>query len=76
MTRNRELDCADIFECQHSPEVPIVDENDPTEILYWVCRCGRRHPPKPPTEERTNDTSKKEASPANHVKSEPTDRGY
>lgn len=43
MTRNRELRCEDIFGCDHTPETPIVEEG---EIVYWMCRCGRRHYPK------------------------------
>ena len=42
MTRNRELDCKDLFECDHQPETPISRKG---EILYWVCRCGRRFKP-------------------------------
>lgn len=43
MTRNSDLRLEDIFECQHTPETPIVD--DCGEILYWVCRCGHRWNP-------------------------------
>jgi hypothetical protein len=42
MTRNSDLYCRDIFECTHQPETPIIDEVT-LEILYWVCRCGKRH---------------------------------
>jgi hypothetical protein len=41
MTRNRELDCEDLFECDHAPEVPISKDG---EIVEWRCRCGRRVP--------------------------------
>lgn len=41
MTRNYELDGDDLYECNHEPEVPICEE-DGTEILYWLCRCGKR----------------------------------
>lgn len=44
MTRNREIDCLDLFECDHSPETPISDEG---EIVGWLCRCGKRVEPKP-----------------------------
>lgn len=40
MTRNRELDCEDLFGCSHEPETPVM--GDGGEIEYWVCRCGRR----------------------------------
>jgi len=43
MTRNRELDLADIFDCNHEPEIPVVEKG---EIIFWLCRCGRRHNPK------------------------------
>lgn len=48
MTRNRELYLEDLTDCTHEPEIPVV-EDDGTEILYWICRCGRRCPegPKP-----------------------------
>jgi hypothetical protein len=41
MTRNSDLRLEDIAGCQHTPEIPIVDDCA-GEILYWVCRCGRR----------------------------------
>jgi hypothetical protein len=41
MTRNSDLRLEDILGCQHTPETPIVDDCA-GEILYWVCRCGRR----------------------------------
>ena len=41
MTRNSEVRLEDITGCQHTPEIPIVDDCA-GEILYWVCRCGRR----------------------------------
>jgi len=44
MTHNFDLRLEDIFECQHKPETPIVDDAG-GEILYWVCRCGRRWKP-------------------------------
>lgn len=40
MTRNREIDCEDLRGCDHSPEVPII--NDDGIIDHWRCRCGRR----------------------------------
>lgn len=42
MTRNRDLYLEDIFGCDHTPELPIVDEAG--EIVEWRCRCGKRHP--------------------------------
>jgi hypothetical protein len=33
----------DLFGCDHTPEMPIVEEYT-GEILYWICRCGRMHP--------------------------------
>ncbi len=39
MTRNRELDCEDLFGCAHEAETPVVDDG---EIVYWLCRCGRK----------------------------------
>lgn len=40
MTRNRELDCEDLRECTHQPEVAIaIDSRDP-EFVIWRCRCG------------------------------------
>lgn len=41
MTRRRDLICEDIFGCTHEPETPVSDGG---EILYWMCRCGRRVP--------------------------------
>lgn len=43
MTRNSDLRLEDLFGCNHTRETPIVDECT-GEILWWVCRCGRRHP--------------------------------
>jgi len=41
MTRRRDLMCEDLFGCDHTPETPIVEDG---AVLYWVCRCGRKHP--------------------------------
>jgi hypothetical protein len=41
MTRRRDLMCEDIFECAHKPEIPISDNG---EIMYWLCRCGKKIP--------------------------------
>lgn len=46
MTRRSDLMCEDIFGCTHEPETPVI-EDDGNEILYWVCRCGRRCAPPP-----------------------------
>lgn len=40
MTRRRDLMCEDIFGCDHTPETPVTEEG---EIVYWLCRCGRKH---------------------------------
>jgi len=39
MTKNYEIDCRDLFECAHEPEIPI---SDGSEIVEWRCRCGRK----------------------------------
>jgi len=39
MTRNSDLDCADLIGCRHEAEVPVTDGDT---ILYWLCACGRR----------------------------------
>lgn len=44
MTKNREIRLEDITHCDHSPELPISEDG---EILYWICRCGRRVPTTP-----------------------------
>lgn len=50
MTRNYEIDCRDLFECDHTPVVPVVQDG---EIIYWLCRCGRIHPVlEPPKEDK------------------------
>ncbi len=37
MTRNSDLDCDDLFGCDHEPETPLSDGG----VIYaWVCRCG------------------------------------
>lgn len=41
MTRNRELDCRDLSECNHAPETPITRDG---AIVGWLCRCGRTVP--------------------------------
>ena len=41
MTRNYEIDCRDLVECQHEPETPICQDG---EIIGWLCRCGRQVP--------------------------------
>jgi hypothetical protein len=43
MTRNRELDLEDLTSCDHKPEIAITNDEG-TEILHWICRCGRRCP--------------------------------
>lgn len=40
MTRRSDMMLEDIYGCQHTPETPIVDDSG--EILYWLCRCGRK----------------------------------
>ena len=39
MTRNSELNCEDLFGCDHSPETPISGHDGTIE--GWLCRCGR-----------------------------------
>lgn len=39
MTRNREIDCLDLFYCQHDPEIPVCDEDG--IVVEWRCRCGQ-----------------------------------
>jgi len=52
MTRNCDVwDLEDLMGCQHEPETPIVEE-DGTEILYWLCRCGRRVKPREKAQEQ------------------------
>ncbi len=38
MTKNRELDCVDLFECEHELEIPVSVNG---EIIYWRCVCGQ-----------------------------------
>lgn len=40
MTRRREMMLEDLFDCEHEPEIPIVDDGG--SILYWRCRCGEK----------------------------------
>jgi len=41
MTRNSDIRLEDITGCDHTPELPIVDDG---AIVGWLCRCGREHP--------------------------------
>ena len=41
MTRRSDLILEDLTGCTHEPETPVCDDAG-TEILYWLCRCGRR----------------------------------
>lgn len=43
MTRNSDLDLDDLTECDHTPEIAVMDG---TTILWWLCRCGRRIRPE------------------------------
>jgi len=36
--------CDELFGCDHEPEVPVEEDG---EIVYWLCRCGRKHYPEP-----------------------------
>ena len=38
MTRNYEIDCRDLFECDHEPEVAVSDDGI---VVAWHCRCGK-----------------------------------
>ena len=40
VTRRRDIMCEDIFECDHSPETPVVDSVY-GDVAEWRCRCGR-----------------------------------
>jgi hypothetical protein len=47
VTRNSEIDCEDLFGCDHEPETPIADDSG--AIVSWRCRCGRHvAAPTPP----------------------------
>ena len=59
--RRSEMMLEDLVGCMHEPETPVCDD-DGTEILYWICRCGQRCPetkstsemkPPPTAEERS-----------------------
>lgn len=39
MTRNSELNCEDLSECDHTLEIPISENG---EIYEWRCLCGFR----------------------------------
>ena len=52
MTRNRELDCEDLFDCDHTPEVAIRDQLTGQTIIGWRCRCGKEVECKIPEEEK------------------------
>ena len=54
MTKNYELDCRDLFECQHALEIAIGDNDG--KILYWRCRCGKKtwYPPESTNEDRAH----------------------
>lgn len=45
MTRNYEIDCRDLIECDHTPETPVSDGG---EITHYVCRCGQKQWADPP----------------------------
>jgi hypothetical protein len=38
MTKNYEIDCRDIFECTHEPEIFISQDG---ELVAARCRCGK-----------------------------------
>jgi len=42
MTRRRDLMLEDLLGCTHEPETPVTDTEGSGEILYWICRCGKR----------------------------------
>lgn len=44
MTRNRDLDCRDLAECEHAPIIPVTEGG---VIVYWLCDCGKRIDLKP-----------------------------
>jgi hypothetical protein len=53
-----DLDCEDLFGCDHEPETPIIENGT---ITSWLCRCGQQvkskeeHAKEPDT--RTKHTS-------------------
>lgn len=55
MTRRRDLMCEDIFGCDHTPEVPIVEDG---AVVHYVCRCGRKHP-VPAEDEKRGEAGQK-----------------
>ena len=55
MTRNSEIRLEDIYGCDHTPELPVVYEG---EIIYWLCRCGKKHEPKNLKESSSDEQSK------------------
>lgn len=57
MTRNSEINCEDLFGCDHEAEVPIYVGG---EIDHWRCRCGEKK--WVPTEEGDGDAPVREVS--------------
>jgi len=41
MTKNCDIRLEDILQCDHKPITPVSNENG--KILFWLCKCGRRH---------------------------------
>lgn len=39
MTRRSDLMLEDLMGCDHEPETPVSQGG---EIIYWMCRCGRK----------------------------------
>lgn len=58
MTRRRDLMLEDLFGCDHTPETAVTDEGH--NIVFWVCRCGRRHDPQNVARELIPEEPKKE----------------
>jgi hypothetical protein len=38
VTRNYELDCSDLEECDHELSEPVVEDD---RLVGWTCKCGR-----------------------------------
>jgi len=54
VTRRSDLMLEDLIGCTHEPETPVV-EDDGSEILYWICRCGRRCPDPKKTDKKETE---------------------
>ena len=39
MTRNADLDCRDLFGCDHAPMIALVRDG---ALVAWACTCGAK----------------------------------